>query len=271
MKIKYIGSTWGLDHLTLDATLKLIRDSGFDGVEMGVPADPGERRKFRDLLTETGLELVAQQWTAGSSAAEHTRSFEEQYRRNAELRPLLVNSHTGKDHYTTGENLMIFQRAAQLEKEVGVPVAHETHRGRAPFSAVATMALLDALPGIRLTADLSHWCCVHESLLEDQGKRIERALQKTIHSHARVGHPQGPQVPDPRAPEWKDALDTHIQWWQQILDHHKQAGTPLITICPEFGPPPYMMTDPHTRQPLANNWEMNRIMKDILGSRLVVS
>lgn len=271
MQITYIGSTWGLDHLTLDATLRLIRESGFDGVEMGVPADPTERKKFRGLIAESGLALVAQQWTAGATPEEHASSFEEQYRRSAELRPLLVNSHTGKDHYTLSENLVIFKRAAELEKELGVPIAHETHRGRAPYSTVSTMALLDALPGMNLTADFSHWCCVHESLLDDQVDRLKRAIERTIHIHARIGHAEGPQVSEPRAPEWKDAVEAHLRWWQHVVDYRSRSRATFLTITPEFGPPPYMITQPYTMQPMVSNWEVNKHMKDLLRTRLTIS
>ena len=271
MQIKYIGSTWGLDHLTLEAMLQLIRESGFDGVEMGVPADPVERKHFREFIAKSGLALVAQQWTTGTTPSDHAKSFEEQYRRNAELRPLLVNSHTGKDHYTLPENLVVFKKAAELEKELGVPIAHETHRGRAPYSTVTTMALLDALPGLNLTADFSHWCCVHESLLEDQNSRLGRAIERTLHIHARVGHPEGPQVSDPRAPEWRDAVEAHLRWWQQIVDYRARSGAQIVTITPEFGPPPYMITQPYTLQPMVSNWEMNKHMKDLLQKRLKFS
>ena len=268
MDIIYIGTTWGLELPTLEATLERVKDGGYDGVEMGVPEDPAGRRKLRAVLDDLGLALVAQQWTRGGSPEEHAKSFEEQYRRGIELNPLLVNSHTGKDSWTTKENAVILRKAEELEKEAGVPVAHEIHRGRMTFSTVSVMALIDAMPDLRLTADFSHWCCVHESLLEDQQDRMQRAIEHSLHIHARVGHPEGPQVTDPRAPEWQQAVDTHIDWWQRILEQRARAGAPTLTICPEFGPPGYMVVQPYTRQPIADLREVNLYMKDLLKKRL---
>jgi sugar phosphate isomerase/epimerase len=267
-RLCYFHGLWGLSLPTLEQNLRRIREGGFEGVEMGVPEDGGQRRELAAVLEDLGLSLIAQQWTRGSSPEEHAASFEAQYRRAAELRPVLVNSHSGKDWFSTEENLLVLRRAARLEEELGLPVAHEVHRGRATFSTTATAALLDKIPDLKLAADFSHWCCVHESLLEDQEQLLQRAIERSFHIHARVGHPEGPQVSDPRAPEWQRAVEAHLAWWQRIVDRRRQEGAELITICPEFGPPDYMPTLPYTRQPVADLWELNCHMKRLLEQRL---
>ncbi|MBP1646667.1 MAG: sugar phosphate isomerase/epimerase [Bacteroidetes bacterium] len=268
MEVIYIGTAWGLEFPTIEATLEKVKEGGYDGVEMGVPANPAEAKRLRAVLDDLGLALVAQQWTQGLTPEEHARSFEEQYRRGAEFHPLLVNSHTGKDSWTTADNVVILRKAKELEDELGVPVAHEIHRGRMTYSTVAVMGLLDAMPTLQLTADFSHWCCVHESLLEDQQERVQRAIEHSLHIHARVGHPEGPQVTDPRAPEWRQAVEAHLEWWQKILQQRARAGAKTLTICPEFGPPGYMVVQPYTRQPIADLREVNLYMKDLLKERL---
>ncbi len=73
---------------------------------------------------------------------------------------------------------------------------------------------------------------------------------------------------DPRLPEWSDALEAHLAWWQKIADARQKEGATLLTICPEFGPPGYMMTVPFTRQPVADLWQVNLFMKGFLQQRL---
>jgi hypothetical protein len=182
----------------------------------------------------------------------------------------MVNSHTGRDIFSMAQNREIFSAASKLEKELGVPVAHEIHRGRVTFSTLSTMALIDAVPDVRLTADFSHWCCVHESLLEDQAESVKRAIAHTHHIHSRVGHAESPQVTDPRAPEWSKEVSAHMQWWQSTVDARKAAGAESLTICPEFGPPNYMATLPGTGTPVADQWAVNVYMKDFLKERLVL-
>jgi sugar phosphate isomerase/epimerase len=268
MRILYFRATWGMELPSLEANLRMIKDGGFDGVEMGAPLDTGERKALRQLLDKLDLELIVQMWTAGANPAEHAHSLEEQYRRAVEMRPRLVNSHTGKDHFGTAGNVGLINRAMELENELGVPIAHEVHRGRATFSTLAAMDLLDVLPDLRLIADFSHWCCVHESLLQDQDERLERAIRHAVHIHARVGHGEGPQVNDPRAPEWREAVETHLGWWQRILDHQRAQGAQVMTITPEFGPPDYMPTLPYTRQAVANLWDVNVYMRELCKERL---
>jgi hypothetical protein len=270
MKITWICSMWGMKGSTLRNKLETAKDAGFDGIEMGVPEDAAERRELGALLKSLGLALIAQQWTAGAGPSEHARSFEEQYARSVELGPLFVNSHTGRDIFTLEENLQVFRAVAKLEKDRGVAVLHEIHRGRATFSAVSTFELLGALPELRLTADFSHWCCVHESLLEDQAQRVDRAIAHSHYIHSRVGHAEAPQVPDPRAAEWKPAVDAHVRWWQAIAAARKAEGAKTLTVCPEFGPPPYLVTLPDTGMPIVDLWEVNRYMKDFLSGRLLM-
>ena len=271
MQIKYICSMWGMNRPTLKANLEAIKSAGYDGVETWAPGDATQRRELRSILDDLGLYLVSQQWTFGNSAEEHIASFEEQFLRNIELQPGFINSHTGVDHYTLAENLPIFDHARLLAERHGVTVLHETHRGRPTFSAPSTMALLDARPHIALTADFSHWCCVHESLLQDQTGRVQRASEHAHYIHARVGHAEGPQVPDPRVPEWQAALNTHLAWWQKIVDIRSRAGAEILSICTEFGPPDYMVRLPFTGVPISDQWKINLYMKEYLQQNLKLS
>ena len=87
------------------------------------------------------------------------------------------------------------------------------------------------------------------------------------HIHARVGWAQGPQVSDPRAPEWKAALEAHLRWWDQVVDQKRKAGAERFTIAPEFGPPPYLPLAPFTQKPLADQWDINVYMMELLRKR----
>jgi hypothetical protein len=268
MKTLFFRSTWGMEMPSLEDALRKIQAAGFDGVEMGVPADLKACAQARQLLDHLGLALVVQQWTAGRAAAEHATSFEAQYERAVALKPLHVNSHTGRDYFSLEENLAVFDRAAELETAAGVPVLHETHRGRALFSSTSTAALLAVRPRLRLTADLSHWCCVHESLLEEQQPAVERALSRSYAIHARVGYSQGPQIADPRDPKWQPEMAAHLAWWREIAQRREAEGCEVLAVCPEFGPPPYMVTLPQTQKPIADLWEVNCYMRDWLEGRL---
>src|SRR5579864_8375276 len=230
MKILYFRSVWGLEELpTLEERFAKIKEGGFDGVEVDVPLDRETCLRARQSLDELGLQVIAQQWRSrGQTVAEHTASFEDQCERALLLKPLFLNSHTGRDHFSHSDNLAIFDHADGLAEKHGLPVYHETHRGRALFSAPATDSFLTARPHLRLTADFSHWCCVHESLLNDQQKSVATAINRSYHIHARVGHAEGPQVPDPRDPFWEPNLRAHLAWWQKIVEARRAEGGAIL-------------------------------------------
>src|SRR5690349_6504105 len=75
--------------------------------------------------------------------------------------------------------------------------------------------------------------------------------------HARVGYSQGPQVPDPAAPEYKEELLRHEEWWDTIVRAAFKRGEKEFFLEPEFGPPPYLHTLPHTNVPVADLWSVN--------------
>ncbi|MEL6925600.1 MAG: sugar phosphate isomerase/epimerase, partial [Bacteroidota bacterium] len=163
-------------------------------------------------------------------------------------------------------NRQFVELTATTTKDTGIPIYHETHRGRILYAAPVAYEYLLANPDLRLTLDISHWCVVHESLLADQRKAVQLALSRTDHIHSRVGFQEGPQVPDPRAPEWQEVVAVHFAWWDEIVQQKAASGETLTMTC-EFGPPGYMWSLPYTRQPVANLWEVNAHMMRLWRER----
>ena len=118
--------------------------------------------------------------------------------------------------------------------------------------------MLGALPELRLTCDFSHWCVVCERLPDDEAA-LSLAIQHARHLHARVGYAQGPQVPDPRAPEYETELLAHESWWRRIAAAVAARGE-VVTATPEFGPDGYLHHSPFSNQPVADLAEINRWM-----------
>lgn len=268
MLIKMFCSSWGIDSQGMRTMLHKIKDAGFDGVETGIPTEPSERAALRNLLDDLDLEIIAHQYQAEGTGSDYVNSYIRALENAADFNPMFINSHTGKDYWSMPENCRLVDIGQELGKKHGIPIVHETHRGRFLYSTAASKAYFDALPELRINADLSHWTCVSESLLEDQMDIVEEAISRTEHIHARVGYAEGPQVPDPRAPEWKTEVDVFVGWWQRIADRFRQEEREYLTITPEFGPPPYTWLWPNTEKPVADFFELNCWMKDFLARKL---
>jgi sugar phosphate isomerase/epimerase len=271
MKIKFYAPRWGNRHLTWDNFLKKVKAAGYDGIEANLSADLHEREEMLSLLKTYELEWIGQHFeTINADFEEHKQQYEARLYALAAAKPLFINAQTGKDFFTLTQNSELIELAVLINKETGVTIIHETHRGKFSFCTSATEIYLDKFPDLRLTADFSHWCCVAESYLQDQQEILKKAISRTDHFHCRVGYPGGPQVNNPEAPDWKEALDFHLVWWDAIVLNHLEKKSQAVTITCEFGPFPYMQQLPFTLEPVSSLWEVNLFMKNLLKNRYLL-
>ncbi|CAN7548711.1 TIM barrel protein [Paenibacillus sp. LjRoot153] len=189
MKLKGYKSLWEWNGIW-EGKLEQIAEAGYCGIEYIPPSDPKDDRQFRKDLDDMNLSFIAQVVTRGPN---HSQSFREQVLRAAELRPDLINSHSVADRMTAEEQLRFFEEALRVEQEIGIPIAHETHRGRAFFTPWQTAAVLKQLPALKIGADFSHWCAACESMPSPKDEDVQLSLARAIHIHGRVGFPEGPQ------------------------------------------------------------------------------
>lgn len=258
--IKFFATPWGFTG-SMDEFAAKAKKDGYDGIEIWWPFGPEEQEALFNAIRKYQLDLGLVSGGSQSNWQEHLHHFKKMTNAAAAspVKPLYINCHSGRDHFSFEQNKAFIDHTTTVSKQSGIPISHETHRGRILYAAPVARTFMEKIPDLRITLDISHWCNVHESLLEDQGSTVEMVLQRVDHIHARVGHPQGPQVNDPRAPEWKQAVDAHFAWWDTIVERKKKNGE-LITVLPEFGPPDYLPTLPYTRQPVAGQWEINLYM-----------
>jgi len=186
------------------------------------------------------------------SVNEHVFAYREQLEKAIQLRPVRINCHGGTDRWTIDEAVKFYTEAVKINKEFGVRVGFETHRGYPTHSPWNTKQIVERVPDISLTADLSHWVLVAERILNAKDEQIIKQIAPhVIHIHARVGYEQGPQVPDPRDPKWAKHVEAHERWWEMIWQAHVDANEHICTLTPEFGPADYLHTLPFTNVPVA--------------------
>jgi len=268
MQILFFCPRWGSENLPIDVFLAKVKAAGYDGVECGLPANEKEKNQLLEGLEKQGLRFIAQHWeTVVADFEQHRQEYENRLTQLALTRPLFINSQTGKDYYSFEKNEQLIKIARHIVTTSGIAVIHETHRGKFSFAAHVVQDYLQRIPQLRITLDISHWCAVAETLLQDQPETIQTAIARTDHIHARIGHTQGPQVIDPRAPENNEALAFHLSCWDKVIELKQKNGDGIFTITPEFGAPPYLHLFPYTQQPIVSQWDVNVFMMETLRKR----
>jgi len=267
-KLLFLAPYWGFSG-SYDQFCAASKKAGYDGVEVLWQDGDHFQKELFAALKQYNLEVGFLCRGDETDAAAQLKTFKKHVHdaiTNAFQKPIYINCHSGRDFFSYADNKPFIDFTIIEEKETGVPIYHETHRGRSLYAAHVTRSFIETIPGLKLTFDVSHWCNVHESMLEDQAETVQLALPRVEHIHSRIGHEESPQISDPRAPEWARAVNIHLAWWDKVIERKKIKGE-RMTIMTEFGPPSYMPTLPYTNLPIANQWEINVYMMQLLKKR----
>lgn len=266
--VTFFQTDWG-NKLSWDKFCEKVKTSGFDGIDIWLPSNTTSQEELKTALSKHNLLLNLMHGTnKGLPFKESLKAYENKLIALMKWKPVLINSQTGSDFFTEEENMAFIKVATKISDQYNIPVYHETHRSRFSYSLPITNSYLSKNLNFEITLDISHWMVVHESLLEGKEKELALVMERSNHIHARVGHKEGPQVNDPEAPEWKSALNRHLDIWEAIIKKRWKKNNKTFTVTSEFGPPGYMPTAPHTNMPLGDQWKANVFIMNAIKKRL---
>lgn len=302
-ELRVAKSLWGVheagDVNKWDELFSRIASEGYCAVEticfFDADLDP---TRWRSLLDQYKLGLIVQvhtasDWSKGdyctsAEVEDHVDSFRKLVAKALTHKPQIINVHSGHDSWDTDTAVGYFQRVLEIERELladsGITLVHETHRQRQLFSPYQTKALLarPELAALKLNCDLSHWVTVCEKLFcpeEDPRDKWWPSVLATTAKHChlihlRVGHPEGPQVPDLQDPYYAKDIAEHLNWWAAIFAVQRSRGELYHTCVTEHGPEPYQIL-PTARTARGNSdeeksahlWETNSRIKQLVEER----
>lgn len=271
MKPVFFKTLWGHTGSYTAAADAAVK-AGFGGFEGPFPEDPATQAEFLGALATRGLLYIGEISTTGfavpdpgSTVQDHLDAFERIIERTLPAQPIFFSAMAGSDLWEFRDSVEFLTKAQGIAERYGVRVGFETHRSRSLFHPIVTKNLLAEVPPIELTIDFSHWCNVCERLVLDELPEVlALCAERALHIQPRVGYDQGAQVPDPRAPAYRPAVEAHVRWWRELWAGQKRRGFTRCTMTPEFGPDGYLQTDPYTGEPVADLWELNSHMATLL-------
>lgn len=175
----------------------------------------------------------------------------------AELKASLVNVIGQVMPLTVGEAVPVIRQWMKDAERAGLPVLFETHRDCTLNDLHYTLQLIEAVPEMRLCADLSHYVIDREMRLPlcDRDRRhMRRILERSDCFQGRVASREQIQV-QIDFPQHREWVEQFRVWWEEgigLWRRRSGSGATLIFLC-ELGPPPYAMTDAKQAE-LSDRW-----------------
>jgi hypothetical protein len=249
------GAEW-----TLDQKLEMIRDAGFDGA--GIRFADYEYAKTVTAF----LRAHAMTWQAQC----YPRTLDD-------LKPIIEHvQELGADHinlqpdirpYTVDECIPLLEGWLRMAADAGLTLNIETHRNRMTTDLIFMLHILDRLPNLRLTGDLSHYLVGRElwyPVSEEDHRLMHRVLDNCWAFHGRVASREQIQVQISFA-HMKHWLDLFMDWWEYGFRSWAGRAAPdaTLTFLCELGPPEYAMTGADGYE-LSDRWVEANMLKDMV-------
>ena len=175
-----------------------------------------------------------------------------------ELNACVVNVIGGVMPVYAADAVPVIRRWQEDAERVGVPLVFETHRDSLLNDMFYTLQVLDAVPDLRLCADLSHFVVDREMRIplgEADTAYIQRILQHSDSFQGRVANREQVQV-QINFPQHQAWVATFKDWWKTGMRMWRERNDDdaILNFLCELGPPPYAITDAEQRE-LSDRWD----------------
>jgi hypothetical protein len=230
-----------------------VREAGFDGMAIDLGAlTLAEAEATVPHFERTGLRGGLTAFPASIEA----------------LRPALALAHRIAAPYVVvigqempvrlADMIPVVEGWLKIAEQENMPIQFETHRNCITNDLYTAVQLLEALPGMRLAADLSHYVvdrempCPPTPALQ---RLITQLLQRSESFQGRVAARGQIQIPleFPQSAKW---VALFRDWWRQGFtawrERHEHDDAALVFLC-ELGPPDYALTGADGRE-LSDRW-----------------
>ncbi len=264
-RLRVQHSLWSLGKLplnaevewTLDEKFRKTKAAGFEAVECWLSDD--NEREVMEALHKNDLRLILGH---RPFTLEDVRSTVE---RAVRLGADFIFAQPA-DAFTALETVAALCRDGRaLANDRGLAFFVETHRNNFTENLPQTKQLLELVPDVRITADLSHFVVVGEfyGWADERAiDRLEPVLERTSHMHGRISN--GEQVQVDVGDGTGETAQFFVRLWERAMRHWLRDAGPgdVFAFASELGPPRYAITTPDGKE-FSDRWEQSLVMKKL--------
>jgi hypothetical protein len=237
--------------LPYDEVCRLVSAAGYDGMAIDLGAgDVAQAHEVRPHIERFGLTPLIVAFPKTVEGLRETLIMAKDFGSPfvdviGQVTPLSVDG-----------MIPIIRQWIEMADQIGIPVQFESHRNCITNDLYSTLCLLDAIPEMRMCADLSHYVVDRDfwfPMSERDLGLISRVLQRSDSFQGRVASRQQIQLQldFPQHQKW---VELFKGWWQEgLVDWRTRGSGDCIFLC-ELGPPEYAMTGPDGKE-MSNRWE----------------
>ena len=255
--------------LPYDQVCEMVSSAGYDGMAIDLGAgDVAQAHEVRPHMERHGLTPLIVAFPKTVESLRETLVMAKDFGSPfvdviGQVMPLSVDG-----------MIPVIREWIEMADQIGIPIQFESHRNCITNDLYSTLCLLDAVPEMRMCADLSHYVVDREfwfPISERDLGLISRVLQRSDSFQGRVASRQQIQLQldFPQHQKW---VKLFKNWWREGLkDWRQRSSGDCIFLC-ELGPPEYAMTGPDGIE-MSNRWEeglqikswVERIWNDLGG------
>ena len=157
----------------------------------------------------------------------------------------------------------LVKEGRRIANDAGLAFFVEIHRNNFTENLPQIKQLIELVPDIRFTADLSHLVVCGEFYGWEDERAVDRlmpVLERTSHLHGRISN--GEQVQVDVGDGSNATAQFFVRLWTAAMRHWLDGAGPgdVLPFASELGPPRYAITTPEGKE-ISDRWEQSLVMK----------
>lgn len=264
-RLRVQHSLWSLGKLPMNAATEWtlaekcaqVKAAGFEAIECWL-SDENER-EHKDALDAAGLRLVLGHRPFTLNDVKQT------VERALRLKADYVFAQPADAFTPLGKVAELVREGRKLANSAGLAFFVETHRNNFTENLPQTLQLIEAVPDVRFTGDLSHFVVGGEFYGWKEEGALEHMLpilERTSHLHGRISNGEAVQVDVGDGSG--ETAQFFVRLWARAMHGWLKGAVPgdVFPFASELGPPRYAITLPDGSE-FSDRWTQSLIMKQL--------